>query len=258
MMNNDGFGAPPSLDLPPILQQMLAGSQQGVPSYAMGGLITPQGPTPPMPQQSTGSGNVGMAPPGGGQMDPKMMEMQINQFVSQHPQEVEKIKQVIMGELQSGNLTPQELNQIVQLATVASQNPAMYPNVRNFAIQQGIATEQDLPQQYDEGLVFVLLVAARAVKQEAGAPQTGGGAGQSVPTMKTGGHVATAAKAAGASVSSGSNKPITIQAHEDEFVVPKVAMDWFGRKHFENLIQKAKEESAMGTGLNRQTDKQNA
>lgn len=254
MMNNDGFGAPPSLDLPPALQQMLSvGSQSstpGLPSYATGGLITPEGPqAPAMPQQSTASGNVGMTPPGGGQMDPKMMEMQINQFVSQHPQEVEKIKEVIEDELEAGNLTPQELNQMVQLATVASQNPSMYPQVRQFAIQQGIATEQDLPPQYDEGLVFVLLVAARAVKQEYGEPQSGGGAGQAIPSMKKGGAIPG---------NSDSSKPVTIEAHTGEFMIPKETMDWYGRKHFENLIAKAKEESAMGTGLNRQTDKQTA
>ena len=254
MNNFDGFGAPPSLDLPPVLQQMLStptqSSAPGVPSYAVGGLITPAGPTPPMPQQSTSSGQVGMTPPGSGHTDPKMMEMQINQFASQHPQELAKVRQVIMQELQSGNLTPQELNQIIQLATVASQNPAMYPNVRTFAIQQGIATEQDLPPQYDEGLVFVLLVAARAAKQEL---TKGGGAGETIPSMSKGGDVNTVAK-----VEPGKGKSVIIEAHENEFMIPKVAMDWFGRKHFENLIQKAKEESAMGTGLNRQTEKQQA
>jgi hypothetical protein len=50
---------------------------------------------------------------------------------------------------------------------------------------------------------------------------------------------------------------VVVEAHEGEFMVPKVALDWFGRKHFEGLIQKAKEESAMGTGLKR-VEKKNA
>jgi hypothetical protein len=225
-----------SLDMPSALQQAMATPPKGVPSYQQGGLVTPAGPTGPQ--------GVGVQQ---GPMDPKMLEMQINQFAQQHPQELAKIRQVIMGELQSGNLTPQELNQIVQLATVAAQNPSMYPQIRQFVIQQGLATEQDLPQQYDQGLVVVLLIAAKAVQQDLGGSPAGAGAPAEagpIPSMAKGGKV----PGKGAMV---------IEAHEGEFVVPKVAMDWYGRKHFEGLIQKAKEESAMGTGLQRM-DKKNA
>lgn len=97
-------------------------------------------------------------------MSPQMLEMHLNQFVNQHPQQVAQIRAVVEQAMASGELTPQELNMIVQLATIAAQNPQMYPYVRKFAIQQGIATEQDLPKEYDQGLVFVLLLAGRAAQ----------------------------------------------------------------------------------------------
>lgn len=221
-----------SLEMSPAMQQLT--TMPRIPSYQQGGVVTPSGPQGAGVQE--------------GPMDPKMLEMHINQFAQQHPQELAQIRQVIMQELQSGNLTPQELNQIVQLATVAAQNPSMYPQIRQFAIQQGIATEQDLPQQYDQGLVVVLLIAAKAAQQDLGGAPAGNAPANAgpIPSMKGGGKIPEPAKPGGS---------VVIEAHENEFVVPKVAMDWYGRKHFESLIQKAKEESAMGTGLNRQTEK---
>ena len=48
--------------------------------------------------------------------------------------------------LQSGELTAQELNMGVQLIESAVNNPSLYPQLRKFAVQQGIAGEEDLPQ----------------------------------------------------------------------------------------------------------------
>jgi len=149
----------------------MTGQQSFIPSYEAGGMIGVGGMPEPMGMGASESGNVGLAPQGqsqGGAMSPQVMDMQINQFATQHPQELAQIKQSIMQVLQTGELTQQELNMIVQLATVAAQNPEMYSYVRKFAIQQGIATEQDLPQQYDQGLIFVLLLAARAVQADVG------------------------------------------------------------------------------------------
>lgn len=222
-----GLGAGPSaqsLDMSPALQQILAPSAQpaAVPSYQQGGLIQPGGP------------NAGVQQ---GPMDPKMLEMQVNQFAQQHPQELAQVRQVIMQELQSGNLTPQELNQIVQLATVAAQNPAMYPQIRQFAIQQGIATEQDLPPQYDQGLVVVLLIAAKAAQQDLGGSPAGAAPanGGPIPSMAKGGPTP-----------SGNGKPMIIEAHEDEYMIPKEALMYHGKKTFDAMVAKAREDKMGG------------
>lgn len=242
-----------SLDLPPALAGLLSmggttpsmsqpgtgidtgmmGAQGFAPSYEAGGMVgqggmpVPMGMPPAqngmgMPQMPAAQG-VGVSPQmqSDKPMDFSMLEMQINQFASQRPQQIQEIQQLIMQEMQSGELTQQELNMMIQLATVAAQNPQMYPQVRQFAIQQGIATEQDIPREYDQGLVFVLLLAGRAVQGMQG--------GQGVPSMEVGGEVPQSQKKDGS---------ILINAHEGEYVIPKTVVDMKGKEFFDNLVAK--------------------
>lgn len=226
-----------SLDLPPALARLLSMPAAGstIPGYAAGGMVGPGG----SPQPTAG---VSQSPRQGTPMDPQVMEMQVNQFAAQNPEQVAQIRNTIMQEMQSGELTQQELNMVVQLATVASRNPEMYPNVRKFAIQQGIATEADLPQQYDQGLILVLLIAARAVQQDMGgqnmmqggtAPAVPPQAGQmGMPSMASGGPVPPSAKSGGG---------VIIEAHEGEYVIPKKVVEMKGKEFFDSLVQKYKD-----------------
>lgn len=207
-------------------------------SYAEGGMVglegmrVPVGAVPGMPQQA----GINPEMQAGAPMNPRMLEMQINQFVNKNPQQVAQIRQAIMEELQSGALTAQELNMIVQLATVAAQNPEMYPNVRNYAIQQGIAAEEDLPPQYDQGLVFILLLAARAVQQDLGGQNMMQGGtpamaqAPAIPSMATGGKVPGKDK----------SEPVIIEAHTGEYVIPKHVVDMKGKEFFDSLVEKYK------------------
>jgi hypothetical protein len=210
-----------------------------VPSYEAGGMIGADGMPEPMggmpPQGMNAGTTVGLSPqqPSGG-MSPQMLEMQVNQFATQHPQQVAQIRQAIMEVIQTGELTMQELNMIVQLATVAAQNPEMYPYVRKFAIQQGIATEQDLPAEYDQGLVIVMLVAAKAIQQDQGGagmgmgmPEMGGG--QPIPSMARGGMTPDSRKSDGS---------VLINAHEGEYVVPAHVVKMKGKEFFDSLVEK--------------------
>jgi hypothetical protein len=233
------------------LSAAMTGPQSFAPSYQVGGMIGPGG----MPDM-TGAGNMGGGGGGGvgvsqqtvsqgGNMSPQMLEMQINQFATQQPQQIAQIRQAVMQAMQSGELTQQELNMIVQLATVAAQNPEMYPNVRKFAIQNGIATEQDLPPQYDQGLVFVLLLAARAIQADvggqnmmqggspamAGGPEISGAQVSSggMPSMARGGPVPASRKSDGS---------VPINAHEGEYVIPSNVVKMKGKEFFETLVEK--------------------
>lgn len=214
------------------------------PSYQAGGMIGPGG----MPDMTGAQAGVNPNTVGqGGTMSPQMLEMQINQFATQHPEQLAQIRNAIMQVLQSGQLSQQELNMIVQLATVAAQNPEMYPYVRRFAIQQGIATEQDLPAQYDQGLVFVLLLAARAIQadmggqnmMQGGAPAMAGGpevttsqvASGALPSMAKGGEVPASKKQDGS---------VLINAHEGEYVVPANVVKMKGKEFFDSLVEKYK------------------
>lgn len=223
-----------------------------VPSYQAGGMIGAGG-MPDMsgmgagPEAGMGVGVNEQTVSQGGAMSPQMMEMQVNQFATQHPQQVAQIRQSIMEVMQTGELTQQELNMIVQLATVAAQNPEMYPYVRRFAIQNGIATEQDLPQQYDQGLVFVLLLAARAIQQDVGGQNMMQGG---TPAMAGGPEISASQVSSGAipSMAKGGMTPdskktdgsVLINAHEGEYVIPANVVKMKGKEFFDSLVEKYK------------------
>ena len=241
-MNN--YTPTTSFELPQVVSNMLptpnAGLAQsgfaGFPQYQEGGMVGPGG----MPIRA---GMVPQAMPAAqAGVSPQLMESEINRLAMQNPEQVNQIKQAIQEGLQSGELTPQELNMITQLATVAAQNPEMYPYVRNFAIQQGIATEADLPVQYDAGLIFALLLAARAAQElmrgqsimqggqppmgQVAMPQVSSGA---IPSMAKGGPVPGGG---------GESKPVVIEAHTGEYVIPKHVVDMKGKEFFDNLVSK--------------------
>jgi hypothetical protein len=148
--------------------------QQPTTSYAMGGQVGPGGAPVGVAPQGVGLQGPGQAQ-GGAPMDAKTIEMHIQKFIQENPGEVEKIKWVVMEAIKRGELTQEELNTAVQLATVAVQNPAMYPQVVQFAIQQGIVEPGDLDAEYDQGLAIALLLAAKAAQSEMGGNFMGGG-----------------------------------------------------------------------------------
>jgi hypothetical protein len=188
--------------------------------------------------EAVGGGAPGGQPLGAQQpaMDPRMLEMNLNQFAQQHPEQMEQIKQALMEAMQTGELTAQELNMMVQLATVAMQDPSMYPRIRQYAIQQGVVTDADLPQQYDQGLIFSVVLAGRALQGgEQAAPEAAPDAapdansqGQPVPSMAKGGQIKAATP--------GCSR--VIEGHDDEYVVPANVVRMKGREFFDNLVAK--------------------
>ena len=244
-----------SLDLPPVLAGLMSMTPATPPQTAAQPMQPQAGLSTGMASGSTfipqfQEGGEVMPPTSVGvnpemqadqPMDGRMLEMQLNQFANQHPQQVQQVQQAITEVLQTGQLTPQELNMVVQLATVAAQNPEMYPYVRKFAIQQGIATEQDLPAQYDQGLVFVLLLVGRAMQKQMGAGQ-GAGMGQSedeyeleatIPTMKEGG-----------AMKNPDSKPVLAMLHTGEYVIPEHIVRQKGTAFFDKMIGKDQESAA--------------
>ena len=51
---------------------------------------------------------------------------------------VARIRAAIEAGVQSGELDINELNMIIQLARTVQQNPSMYPQIRQMAIQRGL------------------------------------------------------------------------------------------------------------------------
>ena len=220
-----------------------------LPSYQMGGAIGPGG----MPQRPPGmqaQPAAGLQQQMGPQepISPQMIEMQIQDLATRNPQVLTQIKQAINEAIMSGELTQQELNMMVQLATTVMRNPALYPQIRQFAIQQGIATEQDLSPTYDQGLIIAILIAARAAQADVGGqnmmaggtPAMAGAApiqpmmagGAPIQSMKNGGRVKGSA-----------SEPVVIEAHTGEYVIPKHVVDMKGREFFDRMLEQYAEKA---------------
>ena len=255
-----------SLDLPPALASILAMPTAGGAPMSAAGPVAPAAPTTsavPTMQSPTIGGALGGAPamqsqplpsfqeggmvgmggmpmrPGGmaepgTPMDPMERDQAITQGLNQNPQVVQEIQAALMEGLQTGEITPQELNMIIQLTQLAAQNPDMYPYVRQFAIQQGIATEEDLPQQYDEGLLVAMLTVVKSAQQliQGGQNMMAGEAQMPMASMKAGGTVKGKADA-----------PVPIMAHEGEYVIPKNVVQMKGREFFDRLVEQYKDKA---------------
>ena len=211
------------------------------PTYADGGMVPPAGSMAP---------SAGMAPPTPQPM-PQMpsapatpissadMEGEVQRLMSQNPEVIQKIQQTLMQAVQSGQLTLEQLNTAVQLAKAAAQNPELYPRLRALAIQRGLADEDELPQQYDQGIVMALLLAGAAVQQQMGGQDSG-----PVQQMANGGRVRPGMYAAGGGIATGSPTgdrtgradDIPIRVSGGEFVIPKHVVDAKGTEFFQKML----------------------
>lgn len=167
------------------------------------------------------------------QLSYDQVQTEIQSMMQKNPQMAEQLKQEMLALMQSGELTADELNKMVQLAKAALQQPALYPQIRAFAIQQGLGTEQDIPQQYDQGLLIAVVIAGQAM--QGAEPQPGAQGGAPMPSMKEGG--ALPAK------SNNRDGSIPINAHEGEYVVPADVVRHYGTKFFEDLQMKMEKRS---------------
>lgn len=214
------------------------------PAYADGGMVPPAPPAaPPMTQPGMSPQQPGLAAPGGAAPTQRMSLQQLQQeaqkFAQANPQAVQAIREALMEGVQDGDITPQQITMLVQMAVAAAQNPELYPRLRQMAIQQGMADEEDLPMQYDQGIVFSLIVAGAAMQQPGGqgmaAPQVPGAQAPAV-MMKDGGHIAMTRSPTGDNTGRADDIPIRVSG--GEYVIPKHVVERKGTDFFDKLIGK--------------------
>ena len=169
-----------SLDLPPAIETLITMPAPTVATAALGEIPTgvtggnPQFPALDFRMQPTTFQEGGMVPaPAGlqpqmaqGPTNPAMMDGQINQTLGSNPEVVARIRAAIEAGIQSGELDINELNMIIQLAKTVQQNPAMYPQIRQMAVQRGLIPAEEIPEQYDEGLITAIIMAAKAMEAD--------------------------------------------------------------------------------------------
>ena len=258
------MGAVPSstsLDLPPAIQSLIdmpaAGVASGAirpiqtgtvaqdpnfpaldfrmqPTYQEGGMVGPGG----MPMRP-----AGVQPQQGAAVNPQMLDMQVNEIMSQNPEAVARIRAGIEAGIQSGELDTNELNTIIQLAKTVMQNPEMYPQIRQMAISRGIATEADLPAQFDQGLVMAIIAAGKSM--EADVQIEGGQAPMPQPPvqeMEFGGMVnGPSHDQGGVRVKMKGGGEIEVEG--GEYVIPKDVVKKKGTDFFDKMLQSEKDKA---------------
>ena len=225
--------------------------------FADGGMMGQPGGQPGM-----------MGAPGGanGQPDPAQMETQVNQLL-RDPNVRNQIVARAQQLMQSGQLTPQEVQTMGQIAQAAMYNPALYPQLRAFALQQGMSS---LPPSYDPTAIMKILAVTRALSGDGGqqAPGMEGGmeggmggppgmgmeGGETPPGQVPGMDQAMMSPPAGmrdggmlhgpgtgrsdsiGTVNSSTGQPVKVA--NGEYVIPAHVVKAKGREFFDNLLRR--------------------
>lgn len=198
-----------------------------VPAFQMGGMVGPGGM--PMMGGAPMGGAPGLAPPGAisQSLSPEQIPMEVQRFVQQNPQQVQQMVAALQQLIQSGGVTVEELNMMVQMAQAAAQNPALYPQLRQIAIQRGLAGPEEISEQFDSGLIFTLLLMGAAL-------QSGGMMPGQMPSLKKGGML---------SKKESDDEAVIAQLHEGEYVIPAHIVRAKGTEFFDKMLSSYKQES---------------
>lgn len=242
---NPQAAAMPLGSAPPLVGSTLnIRAPQMPPAYADGGMVPPAPQVAPPSQPGLAPQQPGMAPGGAApqqRMSLQQLQQEAQKFAQANPQAVQLIRDALMEGVQGGDVTPQQITMLVQMAVAVAQNPELYPRLRQMAIQQGLADEEDLPMQYDQGLIFALIVAGTAMQQPGGqgmaAPQAPGPQG-ATPMMAEGGHIAMTRSPTGDNTGRADDIPIRVSG--GEYVIPKHVVERKGTEFFDKLIGKDK------------------
>lgn len=241
------------------------GMTQQPTSFAAGGMVTEDGgairPDQGMGPPSAGTGRTlprarfkvepqepQLGAASAAPVDSNTIDQEAQKFIQQNPQEAQKVQALMAAAIQSGELTSQELNQVVQLAKTALANPSSYPQIRQFAIKNGLGTEEEIPQQLDQGLLYTLIVIGKSMQAigPTGSPtQPSAPAGPPVGNAMTGQPPAPAMEN-GMLPSYEKGGPTgdtahLAKVHAREYVIPEKAMLYHGKKFFDAKVREADE-----------------
>jgi len=228
-----------------VLNQGVQGLPEGgpvlQPLFQQGGMV--QGQQQPLPPRAAGVNPAGNNTP----IPAQQLDAEAQRVISQAPEKFLELKQAVEQAVAAGEITMEELNLAGQLATAAAQNPQLWPQLRQFAIQKGLAEENELPQEYDQGLVFALILAVKAIQSggpqaQGQPPQAVGGAPQAQgQAPQAQGQAPQVALRTGGAVPNSRNNDgtVAITAHDGEFVIPQHVVRAKGTDFFDKMIAPA-------------------
>lgn len=218
-----------------------------IPSYQLGGMVGPNG----APIRPNIPGLPGLSGPSQGGLGPQQMELEARRFVQQNPQQVAEIRTAIEEALADGDITMDQVQLLTNMAKVALQNPEMYPALKQSVVSRGILEDDELPPDFDQGTMFILLLIGQIMQAPASQPgmQAAGGitppaapgSDQLIPSMKKGGSIPMKSEMddeeEGDDDKGESKGGVLIMAHEGEYVIPAKIVRAKGTEFFDKLVQ---------------------
>ena len=94
------------------------------------------------------------------------MNQEILRAIQSSPEAQQALGVAIQEILQDSDITPENIDEIVRMFEFVLQNPDSYPEFRQSAIQSGAMDEEDLPMQFDEAMLTVVLMALKVVQEQ--------------------------------------------------------------------------------------------
>jgi hypothetical protein len=170
------------------------------------------------------------------------VEQQVNQLL-RNPQQKQRMVAHAQQLMATGELTPDEVMTMAQVAEAAMMNPSLYPQLRQFVAEQGMGP---LPEAYDPGVIVKIIAISRALQQAQPATEPGmvPGTDQAqmeppVPGMANGGYLR--GPGTGRSDSIGTVNETTgapVKVANGEYVIPEHVVRAKGREFFDNLLRR--------------------
>ncbi len=93
------------------------------------------------------------------------MNEQLFKVLQNNPQVQQAINQAVEGLKNNPGITLETVDQMINMFEFVMQQPDSYPQLRQQAIQSGKLDEEDLPEQFDESVITIILLALRVLKQ---------------------------------------------------------------------------------------------
>jgi len=221
------------------------GSGTGGAGYADGGLTGAQQPQQPMPVQqganpTMATAGLQMAPAGASagspppDMHPAIAALHVQNKLA-NPQVMQAIQTDMSQAIQSGQVNPQQLQMLGQLAQSAMQNPELWPKLRQFAIQAGLPDAPQLPQQFNQQLCMALMAVSQAAQHgdRQGAFKNGG--------MLHGPGTGTSDSIQAHNTDSGQ----AVKLSNGEYIIPADVVATKGKEFFDNIVRKYHTPAAM-------------
>ena len=139
----------------------------------------------------------------------------------------------------SGELTPDEVTTMARVAEASLYNPSLYPQLRQFVVQQGMAP---LPPTFDQEVIVRIMAVARGLQQATPPGQVPSTAqAQLQPPMggMNGGYLqgpGTGRSDSIGTVNETTGEPVKVA--NGEYVIPAHVVRAKGREFFDNLLRR--------------------